>query len=104
MNISDAERERIRVEARFACQYCGVTEIECGTVTIDRLRLNRPELIAHRLRRRLEAATHGYLRQHQDTLASIEATLKQQVEQLREQRKLLREQNRLLAKLRRPKG
>jgi hypothetical protein len=78
-----------------------VTQI--GSITIDRLRLNRPELVAHRLRKRLDETPRSCLRQRDALLESIVKKLEEQVTQMHEQRKLMREQNRLLKILRRRK-
>jgi len=67
-----------------------------GAFTLRRLRLNRPPLVAHRLRKRQQAeATHMLIR-YGDLVRVIEQLLIQQSALVEEQRRLLEEQRRLL--------
>jgi hypothetical protein len=74
-----------------------------GAATIDRLRLNRPDLIEHRLRVRMDQIRQASPIRNDQLMASIEQTLQQLVLEMQEQRVILREQNRLLKILRKRK-
>lgn len=67
-----------------------------GAFTINRLRLNRPPLVVHRIRRRQQKETNRLLMQYGD-LWELQARLQAQVATLlEEQHKLLEEQRALL--------
>ncbi|MCB0077129.1 MAG: HNH endonuclease [Anaerolineales bacterium] len=67
-----------------------------GSFTLKRLRLNRPPLIATRLRR-LRAIEHRrLLKQYQSLLGLLEQTLLRQKELIQEQQELLKKQHELL--------
>ncbi len=80
--------EQDRAEAKML----GVT----GAFTLRRLRLNRPPLVAHRLRRRREAEVTRLLVRYRDLTEVVERLLTQQATLLEEQQRLLEEQRRLL--------
>lgn len=67
-----------------------------GTFTLQRLRLNRPPLVAHRLRKRQEAEKARLLAQYRDLARLAEQLLTQQTTLMEEQQRLLKEQRRLL--------
>lgn len=67
-----------------------------GAFTLDRLRLNRPPLIAHRLRKRRREEEVTSLALHRDLALVLEQLLAQQAALLKEQKALLEEQRRLL--------
>ena len=67
-----------------------------GAFTLKRLRLNRPPLVAHRLRRRREAEATRLLVRYRDLTEVVERLLTQQATLLEEQQRLLEEQRRLL--------
>jgi HNH endonuclease len=67
-----------------------------GTFTLSRLRLNRPPLIAHRLRRHNQSEEQRLLARYRDLVAVLEQLQTQQVALLEEQRILLEEQRALL--------
>jgi hypothetical protein len=80
-------------------------EMEDGTLhpltstsafTLRRLRLNRPPLIAHRLRRRQEHEEAHLLKRYRDLLALQDQLLGQQAALIREQQQLLEEIRRFL--------
>jgi hypothetical protein len=70
-----------------------------GAFTLRRLRLNRPPLVAHRLRRRQAAEETRLLTRYRDLLQVIEQLLLQQSALAEEQQALLDEQQRLLRSL-----
>jgi HNH endonuclease len=165
MTVSNTLLDQIRQRARFACEYCGVTETDTGGVltldhfqprsrdgtdaldnllyccfrcnlykadywplrpddpvlwnprqeareahllllsdsrlypitstgefTLERLRLNRPALIAYRMHRRLQGEEELLLMRYRDTLSLLEQLRKQHLSLLEEQRALLAEQ------------
>ena len=67
-----------------------------GAFTLKRLRLNRPPLVAYRLRKQGEMAEHRVLSRYQDLVVVLEQLHQQQVALLEEQRRLLEEQRRLV--------
>jgi hypothetical protein len=70
-----------------------------GAFTLKRLRLNRPPLIASRLRRQYQAEEVRLLTRYRDTVAMLGQLHQQQVALLEEQRSLLEEQRALVAVL-----
>jgi len=127
VSISAELREQVRQRANLACEYCGVTETDtAGQLTIDhfhpqawggrdtllyavtvtgrftlqRLRLNRPPLVAHRLRRRQSAEEQRLLTRLRDVTALLEQLYAQHAALLEENRALLQEQRRVLQLLR----
>ena len=167
--ISDALRERIRQEADFACEFCGVSEIDVGgeltidhyqpktkggsdqrenllyscmrcnqykmdywpsqpgdiplwnprkepfvqhfleiedgalfpltqtaSFTISRLRLNRPQLVASRLRKREQATLAHLLLRYHELTDMLEQFQTYTLTMIEEQHALLKEQQRLL--------
>lgn len=69
---------------------------EIGEFTQERLRLNRPPLIAHRQRRSRLAEVTQWQSRYQDMAKLLDQMLLEQTKLLEEQRSLLREQLRLL--------
>jgi len=67
-----------------------------GAFTLRRLRLNRPALVAHRLRKRREAEETRLLTHYRDLVRVIEQLLAQQSVLMEEQQRLLAEQRELL--------
>jgi hypothetical protein len=67
-----------------------------GDFTLQRLRLNRPPLVAHRLQKRQEAETIRLLTRYRDLTQALDRLLAQQTALMEEQRTLLEEQRRLL--------
>lgn len=67
-----------------------------GSFTLQRLRLNRRPLVAHRLRKREEASTIRLLTRYRDLVRVLEPMLLQQARLTEEQRQLLEEQRMLL--------
>ena len=67
-----------------------------GAFTLRRLRLNRPPLVAHRLRKRKQAEATRLLTRYRELLSVIEQLLAQQATLMEEQQGLLEEQQRLL--------
>ena len=67
-----------------------------GELTLGRLRLNRPALVAFRLRGRSRAEDQRLLAQHHDLLTSLEYLQRQHAALLREHADLLAEQRVLL--------
>ncbi|MFQ5859018.1 MAG: HNH endonuclease [Anaerolineae bacterium] len=67
-----------------------------GGFTLRRLRLNRPPLVAHRLRKREQAEVTRLLTRYRDLVSVIEQLLIQQSALMEEQQQLLEEQQRLL--------
>lgn len=169
MSISAELREQVRQRANFACEYCGVTEIDAGgeltidhyhpqsrggadslenliycclrcnqhkarylaaspdvsmlwnpreesssnhfleladgtlysttpkeTFTLNRLRLNRPALVAHRLRRRQPLKEIQLMERYERILAALEQLSEQHATLLEEHRDLLKEQKRMI--------
>jgi hypothetical protein len=72
---------------------------QTGSATIQRLRLNRPALIAHRLRRRMEHDARVNLERYHDIVQSLERMMRQQADLIAEQQALLAEQRDLLRRL-----
>jgi hypothetical protein len=70
-----------------------------GAFTLQRLRLNRPPLVAHRLRRRQEVEVMRLLTRYRDLAQALGQLLAQQAALVEEQRTLLEEQCRLLRRL-----
>ena len=67
-----------------------------GAFTLRRLRLNRPPLVAYRVRKQGDMAEHRILVHYRDLVAVLEQLHQQQVALLEEQRVLLEEQRRLI--------
>jgi hypothetical protein len=67
-----------------------------GALTLQRLRLNRPPLIAHRLRRRREREHVRLLTRYRDLTSLLERLMDQQADLMQEYQSLLREQRELL--------
>ena len=67
-----------------------------GAFTLKRLRLNRPPLVAYRLRKQGDMAEHRVLSRYQDLVVVLEQLHQQQVALLEEQQRLLEEQRRLV--------
>ena len=70
-----------------------------GVFTLRRLRLNRPALVAHRLRKRRQANEARLLARYRDLVEVLEHLNRQQTALLDEQRLLLEEQRTLLRRL-----
>ncbi len=64
--------------------------------TLRRLRLNRPPLVTHRLRKRQAAEELRLLTRYRDLVKLVEELLAQQAALMEEQRELLKEQRELL--------
>jgi hypothetical protein len=69
---------------------------EVGAFTLRRLRLNRPPLVAYRLRKQNDMAEHRLLARYYDLIVVLERLHQQQAALLEEQRALLEEQRRLV--------
>lgn len=69
---------------------------ETGSLTLRRLRLNRPPLVAGRLRRRRETDKARLLRQYQSLTETLEHLLSQHADLVKEQQGLLKRQQRLI--------
>jgi hypothetical protein len=67
-----------------------------GEFTIRRLRLNRPALVAHRLRESSRAAEATLLRQYREALSLLETMQRRHADLLAEHRGLLEQQRELL--------
>jgi hypothetical protein len=67
-----------------------------GTLTLERLRLNRPPLIAHRLRRSQERERIRLLTRYRELTVLLEQMLEQQADLMEECQSLLEEQRELL--------
>jgi hypothetical protein len=67
-----------------------------GAFTLRRLRLNRPQLIAHRLHRRQQAENATLLSRYRDLMQVYRQLLLQQAVLMEEQQKLLEQQRELL--------
>ncbi len=67
-----------------------------GAFTLQRLRLNRPPLVAYRVRKRGEMAERRILARYRDLVGILEQLHQQQVALLEEQQMLLEEQRRLV--------
>jgi hypothetical protein len=67
-----------------------------GAFTLQRLRLNRPPLVASRLRKQSAMAEHCILARYRDLMVVLEQLHQQQVALLEEQQRLLEEQRRLV--------
>ncbi|MCI0485508.1 MAG: HNH endonuclease [Blastocatellia bacterium] len=72
---------------------------EIGAFTLRRMRLNRPPLVAHRLRRIRAAEETRLLTHYCDLVRLIEQLLIQQTALMEEQQKLLHEQRELLEQI-----
>ncbi|MFZ1238169.1 MAG: HNH endonuclease [Anaerolineae bacterium] len=72
---------------------------QTGAATIQRLRLNRPALIARRLRKRMEHDALVSLERYHDIVQSLERMMRQQADLIAEQQTLLAEQRDLLRRL-----
>ena len=70
-----------------------------GGFTLQRLRLNRPPLVAHRLRKRTQAEEARLLARYRDLVGALEHLRRQEVALLQEQQRLLNEQRQLLRRL-----
>ena len=70
-----------------------------GTFTLRRLRLNRPPLVAYRLRALAQAEERQLLQQYQALVELLEQVRQQQAALLEEQRRLLEAQHLLLTLL-----
>jgi len=69
---------------------------ETGAFTLKRLRLNRPPLVAYRVRKQSEIAEYRLLTRYRDLVVILEQLHQQQVALLEEQQVLLEEQRRLV--------
>lgn len=69
---------------------------ETGAFTLKRLRLNRPPLVAYRVRKQGEIAESRLLTRYRDLVVILEQLHQQQVALLEEQQVLLEEQRRLV--------
>lgn len=67
-----------------------------GTFTIQRIRLNRPPLVAYRLRQRRQAEEGRLLTRYHELVGLLEQVQRQHLALLEEHRRLLAEQRRLL--------
>jgi len=67
-----------------------------GIFTLKRLRLNRPALLAHRLRKRRKTEGTRLLKRYQELMQVLEQLLSQQAMLMEEQQRLLEEQQELL--------
>ena len=67
-----------------------------GTFTLKRLRLNRPPLVANRLRKIRKIEDDRLLKKYESLAHLLDQMLSQQTELMEEQQKLLREQYELL--------
>jgi len=72
---------------------------DVGAFTVRRLRLNRPPLIAHRLRRRVQAEEARWLARYRDLVEVLKQLNRQQAAGLVEQQQFLEEQRELLLRL-----
>lgn len=72
---------------------------EVGELTLRRLRLNRPPLVAYRLRRRREADQQRKLERYEQLSQALETLTAQQASLMEEQRRLLQVQLDLLRRL-----
>ena len=70
-----------------------------GMFTLRRLRLNRPPLAAHRLRKQLQAGEARLLERYRGLAEVLEHLNRQQAALLEEQRQLLEEERALLRRL-----
>jgi hypothetical protein len=69
---------------------------QTGAFTLKRLRLNRPPLVAYRVRKQGEIAEYRLLTRYRDLVVIREQLYQQQVALLEEQQVLLEEQRRLV--------
>jgi hypothetical protein len=69
---------------------------DVGAFTLKRLRLNRPPLIAYRLRKQDDRAEHRLLARYRELVVVLGLLHQQQVALLAEQQLLLEEQRRLI--------
>jgi hypothetical protein len=69
---------------------------EVGAFTLQRLRLNRPPLVAYRVRQQDDMAAHRLLARYRDLVVVLEQLHQHQVTLLEEQQRLLEEQRRLV--------
>jgi len=67
-----------------------------GAFTLKRLRLNRPPLVAYRLRKRQQAEERRLLTRYRDLVQLLEQMNRQLSTEMTEQRQLLQEQRELL--------
>ena len=67
-----------------------------GTWTLERLRLNRPPLVDHRLRRSRQRAREQVLRRYGELNVMLESLIEQQADMMEVLRQLLDEQQQLL--------
>lgn len=67
-----------------------------GEFTLQRLRLNRPALVAYRLRKQRLTEEAQILTRYREIIAALEELQKQQMVLIEEQRMLLNEQRQLL--------
>lgn len=67
-----------------------------GTFIVKRLRLNRPPLVANRLKKIRKIEERRLLKKYENLAYLLEQMLSQQTELIEEQQKLLREQYKLL--------
>ena len=72
---------------------------DVGAFTLRRLRLNRPPLIALRLRRRVQAEEARWLARYRDLVEVLKQLNRQQAALLEEQHQFLEEQRELLRRL-----
>jgi hypothetical protein len=75
-----------------------------GTFTLRRLRLNRPPLVAHRLRKHHQGEEQRLLARYRDLVTMLEQLQAQHAVLLEEQRTLLEEQRALLRILLKQRG
>ena len=69
---------------------------DVGAFTLKRLRLNRPPLVAYRVRKQDDRAEHRLLARYRELVVVLEHLHQQQVTLLEEQQLLLEEQRRLI--------
>jgi hypothetical protein len=99
MSLAASIREQVRQRAYFACEFCGITEIDAGGMLIKRLRLNRSQLITARQRRQQQSQVERLLQRYQE-LTTLQAQINIQLTDLAmEQQVLLKEQRKWLRKL-----
>jgi hypothetical protein len=70
-----------------------------GQFTLQRLRLNRPALVAYRLRRQSQSEAANALKEYQELLASFRQMHDRFAEELEEHRRLLEQQRALMRHL-----
>ena len=115
MTLPSNTLEFVRQRAGFACEFCGITEIEAfnqhflelndgmltaltavGTFTMRRLRLNRPQLVQHRLHKRQQQELVRVLQQYREQVGLLEQLNQELSRQINEQRELLQTERELL--------